>query len=377
MGVSVKESADPIGFFGTGLKFAIATVLRLGGWIEIHLDGVKHPITTQETIIRGRTFFQVLLDGEPLGFTTELGKTWEPWMAVRELFSNARDEGGITYVSETPETWAKGTSIFLFGEAFLAVWEDKERYFLQDSAPLVASRYCNIHGFLGFNSVFYKGIRIHQTNAPSIFCYDLVRNVDLTEDRTLKYDFQLLDAICRTLATCDNEDVIERALVPNSQAWECRLDFDIHESPSPAFRKVCQRLAKQKPVGFNARAIAFYRKTTGDAPDLEDAKITAVQAQMLAKAKAFVGSLGYEKELSEMPIRVVDWIAEGTLGQAHKGQILLAKPIFDHGTKYVASTLLEEFVHNRTGFNDETRQLQNWLFDKIVSMGEEAMGEPL
>ena len=35
MGASVKKSNNPIGFFGTGLKYAIAVTLRLGGSIKI------------------------------------------------------------------------------------------------------------------------------------------------------------------------------------------------------------------------------------------------------------------------------------------------------------------------------------------------------
>jgi hypothetical protein len=44
MGVSVKESADPIGFFGTGLKYAMATALRLGGEMTIFTNGQRYEV---------------------------------------------------------------------------------------------------------------------------------------------------------------------------------------------------------------------------------------------------------------------------------------------------------------------------------------------
>ena len=47
------------------------------------------------------------------------------------------------------------------------------------------------------------------------------------------------------------------------------------------------------------------------------------------------------------------------------------------GTKFIASTLLEEFVHCRYRLLDESRDLQTWLFDRLITMGEEyVVGEP-
>jgi hypothetical protein len=56
----------------------------------------------------------------------------------------------------------------------------------------------------------------------------------------------------------------------------------------------------------------------------------------------------------------------------------ISKECFDKGTKFVASTLLEELVHCHYGLHDESRALQTWLLDRIVTMGEEYVsGEPL
>src|SRR5579863_6415046 len=92
LGVSVKESESPIGFFGTGLKYAMAVALRIGGSMTIFVDGAKYEVNGRKVTLRDKEFTQVMLNDEPLGFTTELGKQWEPWMVVRELYSNALDE---------------------------------------------------------------------------------------------------------------------------------------------------------------------------------------------------------------------------------------------------------------------------------------------
>jgi hypothetical protein len=47
------------------------------------------------------------------------------------------------------------------------------------------------------------------------------------------------------------------------------------------------------------------------------------------------------------------------------------------GTKTVAGTLIEEFIHLKHGLADESRDLQNFLLDRLVSLGEEMQGAPL
>ena len=108
-GVSVKESDNPIGFFGTGLKYAIAILLRNNHKVTIHSGVDTHAFDTENVTVRGRSFDFVRLttnEGQPerIGFTTEVGKTWEIWMAYRELFCNARDENGDAFLArEMPE----------------------------------------------------------------------------------------------------------------------------------------------------------------------------------------------------------------------------------------------------------------------------------
>ena len=70
-GVSSKENDSAIGYFGTGLKYAIAVLLRYGCEITIWTGGQKYEFTTQKTRIRVNDFEIVQMNGEPLAFTTE------------------------------------------------------------------------------------------------------------------------------------------------------------------------------------------------------------------------------------------------------------------------------------------------------------------
>ena len=125
MGISVKEE-DSIGLFGTGLKYAIATILRLGDSIEIESNGETFKFGKTKTDFRGEELDVVTCNGEELAFTTSLGKLWEPWMAYRELFSNALDEGGGATDGEIDAI----TKIRVSGSVIPAVHAEKDKYFL-------------------------------------------------------------------------------------------------------------------------------------------------------------------------------------------------------------------------------------------------------
>jgi len=98
MGVNAKIGDNPIGQFGTGLKYAIAIVLRLGGMITIYRGQKKLEFSLKTEIIRDKKFQIVCMNGRKLGFTDQLGLHWEAWMAYRELASNVKDEGGTVRI---------------------------------------------------------------------------------------------------------------------------------------------------------------------------------------------------------------------------------------------------------------------------------------
>src|SRR5580692_5751221 len=62
LGVSVKDSDNAIGFFGTGLKYAIASTLRLGGEIVIFSDGQRYDIAGEKLTLRDKEFTRVTIN---------------------------------------------------------------------------------------------------------------------------------------------------------------------------------------------------------------------------------------------------------------------------------------------------------------------------
>ena len=111
MGAHAKpNSTNPIGYFGTGLKYAIAVLVRMGCEPVIWIGRDRFSFSRLQSKFRGSEIetvrMRVLRVGRTraqhyeLPFTTRYGAKWEPWMAFRELESNTRDERGTTSVVE-------------------------------------------------------------------------------------------------------------------------------------------------------------------------------------------------------------------------------------------------------------------------------------
>ena len=88
-----REQSDKIGMFGSGWKYSLAWLLRndckpiiFSGKNQIEVDfAVKMHRTNAVNIIT--------VDGKETSLTTEMGPKWTGWMAIREVLSNAIDEG--------------------------------------------------------------------------------------------------------------------------------------------------------------------------------------------------------------------------------------------------------------------------------------------
>ena len=95
-GLSVKENENPIGYFGTGLKYAIAILLRNGADLTIsNSSGDVYSFSVNKDTFRNVEFNALAMHSSmrdvELPFTTELGKNWKMWMAFREMYCNTQD----------------------------------------------------------------------------------------------------------------------------------------------------------------------------------------------------------------------------------------------------------------------------------------------
>lgn len=373
-GVSVKKEGS-IGFFGTGLKYAIAILLRENCVINIYSGGEEYKFDLVKTQITGQEFNIVRMNGEELGFTTELGKTWELWKAIREIYCNCTDEEGEIYETDglIKNINSNNTIVTIDGENAKTIYNNIDSFILQKK-PKFTMPTLEIHGG-ETHSIFYKRVRVTDREKHCIFTYNIINgDIDLTEDRTAKYAFQLRRKICEGIVSCEDEDAIEQIICAPKHTFEHEdLDYDISKTPSQQFLNVAARMITMREYRANKSALDYANKYMDISDEPEEMALTNVQKNMLKKATEMLLRAGYE--VNNYPLLCVQYLGNNMIGLAKRGKIYISELAFQKGTKEVAATLLEEFLHLSKNLEDESRSFQNYLFGELLSKIEELQGE--
>lgn len=380
-GVSVKEGDNPIGFFGTGLKYAIAVLLRTGHKVTIHAGRTVVSFSVQKDAVRGQSFDFVTMavDGgtpSPIGFTTELGKTWELWMAYRELACNCKDEAGAGRFTKTKPAPEPGTTqIIVEGQEFESVFSDGHLYILADEPRLTVGT--TEVRFRRSGHLFYRGVRVMELPRPSLYTYNLNDKIDLTEDRTVKDSWVALARLSKSVLQADDSGFIRTVVTADDAYLEGALDFHGWGTPpSKQFLQVVGEALSERMCKVNPTAMRVWQEATKQTIAPVELALTKVQQTSLTRAIEFCERMGYP--VRSYPIKAVESLGDGCLGLAQDRTIFVAERAFQMGgAKQLAATLIEEFLHLRHGWKDCTREMQNYLFEKLVSVGEELVGEPL
>lgn len=363
MGVSVKVGNNPIGFFGTGLKFSIATLLRTGHGVELIRSGESVGFAIHSETIRGEQFDRVKMGSELLGFTTKLGRTWEPWQAYRELYCNCTDEGGVIDTEIPAGQW--GTIFAIDGEAVEQCHRNRHEIFIATS-PISKSDDCEIHPGDGAHA-FYRGVRAHKQGRQALFNYNIIAQLDLTEDRTVKNVYMLEHYAENSICDCTDEDIVQTALMAPQGTFEHGFDYaGRYDKPSDAFMSVAYRLRGN--VHCNNAALKLWQKYADVKLTYDPSDLDPFEEEVIDRALSLVARLGVD--ITRRDFIVVDGLGESIFGVCRNQRILIAKRALDMGHRFVASTLYEEWLHKTEGLTDQSRDLQNLLFEKLFAMVE-------
>ena len=377
-GVSVKESDSAIGFFGTGLKYSIAVLLRTGHTVAIQSGARKHVFGLKVVTIRGEAFQVVTMDRQELGFTSHLGQTWDLWMAYRELHSNAMDEGGTVYQADKPPKPEAGVTRVIVGGEDFRQEHDKRAAFILAGDPWLKLDNCEIYESEN-TGVFYRRILVHRLPAQvSRFTYNITRKVELTEDRTAKHPFLFPRIIAADILLAKEESFLNAVLAVGEGFYEHHFDFNdkmFSRKPAAPFLSAVEKLTRHAAGNLNPTANRVYRAAKRETLSPATTTLVGVESDILAKAVKFCHGLGFP--VAEYPVIVTDSLGPAILGMAENERIFLSRLALMQGTKRVAGTLIEEFVHLRYKYKDESRGLQEFLLDRLVSLGEQMQGEPL
>lgn len=239
--VHAKPNSDnPIGHFGTGLKYAVAIVLRHGGKFRMWVGETEYEFYTHSTKFRGKDIETIRLRKRhglgrwrsiKLPFTVDLGKNWGLWQAYRELLTNTIDEGGQSYrtsnsgdIGPHPEKTIIEIECRGFDDAGKDIWLP-EALKLDGENPDKPDIVCEHLDVWRRPSkyIYYKGVRVHELPIPSYFTYNFKEGVVLSEDRTIMNQYAMLEQIARWIDSMDFE-ALRNLFGDEENRW-----FEAHE----------------------------------------------------------------------------------------------------------------------------------------------------
>lgn len=383
MGLNAKENKSPIGQFGTGLKYGIAVLLRSGCKVSIWRGEEEYSFFTKEEHFRGKQFAFVYMerlrngisqsDRIALGFTLELGKHWEPWMAIRELESNVRDEDGQSFANADYQLSPVTTTIVIEGAIAESAYSKLPDIFIS-SKPLWGNQSIEVHRAENPEQkqwLHYRGVRCQKLESPALFRYNLLSEQKLTEDRTFKYSWTGGGEM-QYLGLCTHEQTIREIVTAKKEHFEHDITFS-ERLISEQFANVVGALANRA----NNSAWRAVRIAKGFA-EFEEVEIDGMQQQMLERAWTFIEKMG-EKRVRQFPVFVCADLGPNKLGNAAllRKEIWLATRVFEMGMKQLISTLYEEFIHLDRKLSDLDYEMQNFLFDTIITQAAKLQGEIL
>lgn len=298
---------------------------------------------------------------ERLPFTTQLGRNWEVWQAYRELHSNTLDENGS--ITDAPES--ADTVIEVTGEGIQRQFDNRHTIFLMNE-PVYEAEGLEVHpGATRY--VYYRGVRAGVLPEETKFTYNITRKMELSEDRTIKSLFDAEYAL-ETLIPTVKDQAFQVALLENSGKFDQNLNFAYCGAPSNEFYNAAEQF--QSVVGANQsakRMVQAKRQKTDGFPacDTSDA-----ERQIILDAAAFLRRLDCELDLDA--VTVTETLGPGVYGVYHKEQhrIFIARQTLDNGIKFTAATLYEEWVHMTHKLRDESREMQQFLFDRLMAVAE-------
>lgn len=402
LGASSKRGdSSKIGMFGSGNKYALAFLLRNGYEVSIYSGLEEIRINTIQKKHRGQNFDVMCFNGKESSITTEFGKDWKLWQAIREIYCNALDEGGhkIEYVTSVSPA-ENETHFYIKTRAEIPDFVSNfDTYFAVNQKVLFECEYGRIIEKTkeSFN-LFRKGVRCFESNKKSIYDYDLY-DVDIDENRLVRYSFQVPSFVWNLIYQCTDKIIIRNILMGCSdpEYIECiSEDYNYINTGymSQEYKEVLNEI-KMAPRSMSGLLSAEEIGSTTIIPSLifGHAKPLVSNNNLANKFKVYQNGFYVDIDLTELHNLTIekafDFFREseylGPLGYAIKAArfedktvlgfadiqnqcIVISEICLDKGVQAVIQCLIEEYIHLNYEVMDETRGFQNAAILEIVSI---------
>jgi len=399
VGASTKRSdSRKIGQFGSGNKYAMAYFLRNDYELIVYSGTKEIKITTEKSNFRDHDFNVVYINGQKTSITTEMGKDWEFWQALREVYCNAIDEGGFSmdFVSNV-DPYPEETHFYIrTSDKAVEFMNNFDNYFATNKEVLFECKQGRILKKSGDTvNIYRKGIRCYETKKESVYDYDF-DNISIDENRLVNYFWEVEQKMWGLIFQCDNEEVIMQVLhnCGDSNFLEGALsDISTINSSnmSDMFRK-CIQSTKLAPKGYAGllkpdevhqhvilptKIFNSVRGTIDDEVVGDNFKVTRkgaffrevennkLQEETLRKAIDFLNECSFQIPYE---IRIAVFDEKKVLGTADPKNklIYISEVCLSMGVNEVVNTIIEEFIHLKHDVADETRAFQTAAITELI-----------
>jgi hypothetical protein len=207
-GTTKANDIFKIGQFGTGLKYTLAFLFRNNLHFRIFAGQEEISITLDEEIIREEKFEIICINGHRTSITTRMGSDWQAWMIVRELWSNALDEGGADRYVTSQISGQEGKTVFYIqvDKQIQEVLDNWTKYFIHGITPWFENNQFAIYPGGNSRRLYKNGILIdEEATTKTMFSYD-IKGASLNELREFKgsHEYEITSALLKA-----NEKVVE------------------------------------------------------------------------------------------------------------------------------------------------------------------------
>lgn len=393
---SKRNDSSKIGYFGTGLKYALAVLLRENIDFKVYSGEKEIKVDKVATDFLGRKVEVITIDGEKTSITLEAGINWETWFAIREIYSNTIDEAGTMNRDSQLNPEAGKTKIYIdnsyklndFFRDWSLYFSDTRKVLFQNEKGSEILQKVYHPNYI----VFRKGIRAFSDKIVSVFDYNL-DYVHINESRVAERSWEVKQHCADLLIECSNVSAIKEFIKADKDTLEMKRDFwdysigdykdnDFDDAWGEALKdyRVVPReyalfygITKDTILLPGNLCKALFKKFGDDLQisghAKEQYKLTNTSTNFLKATMDSFERVGYSYDFKKVKM--------GTFKDAHvmgmfddqKDLIIISEEMRkSENYDAIPETLFEEIAHAKSGYGDNTREFQTYLIQQICSL---------
>lgn len=398
IGASSKvNDSTKIGQFGSGNKYALAYLLRNKYNLKVFSGHKEIIFSTEKESFRENDFEVIYVDGIRTSITTQMGKDWKLWQALREIYSNAMDEGdqSIDFVQDITTEEEKTAFYIDTTPEVIDFIQNFDNYFSTAKKVLFENDMGRIlEKKPGKANVYRRGIKCYETNKDSLFDYDF-NDITIDENRLVMYYWQIEEKIWSMIMSCDDPEIINTVMAnidshTNIESSISDYSYINASKCSDTFKKCIQKtnLAPKGYAGLlkpdevhnhNIVPNKVFQAVRGIISDdnvassfkiekkgafYRELEMTRLAEKVIKDAMDFFNECQFEIPYQ---IELVKFDDPNILGSVKNSTILLSDICIEKGLKETVQAILEEYIHIKHDVRDKTRAFQNASLNEMVT----------